>query len=405
MEESPIFSHAHSGLVVYDPDEDHFIYSYKGEDLFTPASNTKLWAVYAGLNILGDSIPSIKYCENGGKRYIQGMADPTFLHPLFKKQIVADRLKANHDTLRLYTGLLDVPRYGPGWMWDDYLYDYQAERSPLPLYGNVVHISNITRHGSLDIYPQYFEPAFDLQCDSTLTDYTLWRNEWKNDFQLKFACDNHVIDEVVPYITSDSLAAGLLQEALNLPVVLEGMEMDDCPWQILYSQPVDSLYKLILLESDNFMAEQLLLMCALALSNTLDPAIVINHVMTNDFPHLLDAIHWEDGSGLSRYNQFTPQSMVELLTKLYRSPGVERWIGLLPAGGRSGTLRNAFSAPKPYIFAKTGSMRYVYNLSGFLLTDSGKFLIFSFMNNHFDVSFDVLKKAMETILTEFKEKY
>jgi D-alanyl-D-alanine carboxypeptidase/D-alanyl-D-alanine-endopeptidase (penicillin-binding protein 4) len=405
MDHSPVFGHSHTGLMIYDPEEDRTLYGFNEQDLFTPASNTKLWTVYAGLKMLGDSIPSVRYCERRGKLHVQAMADPTLLHPAFGHHPAITLLRSATDTVYLTIPPLVAQRFGAGWAWDDYFYDFQPERSALPLYGNVVHISQQAPTGFPDIYPEYFVHGFHVQCDSGYEAPVLRRAEYANTFELKYACEGTAFREVIPYVVSDSLSGILLQQALDQPVLLHADDIDGCQWEVVYSHPVDSLYKHILTDSDNFMAEQLLLMCANAHTDTLNPEIAIKHILTQDFPGFENEIHWIDGSGLSRYNQFTPQSMVHLLSKMYASVGTDRLCALLPAGGRSGTLQNAFAAQKPYIFAKTGSMRYVYNLSGYLRTDSGKFLIFSFMNNHFNVSFDVLKSAMNDVLTKFKEKY
>jgi len=99
----------------------------------------------------------------------------------------------------------------------------------------------------------------------------------------------------------------------------------------------------------------------------------------NSYKNLL----WYDGSGLTRYNQFTPRSMVYVLEKIYREIPTKRWQTIFPVGGLSGTIKSHFDQPTtPYIYAKTGSMRNVRCLSGFVFTRSGKTLIFSFMNNH-----------------------
>lgn len=112
------------------------------------------------------------------------------------------------------------------------------------------------------------------------------------------------------------------------------------------------------------------------------------------------APRWVDGSGLSRYNIFTPGSIVLILKKLHTDYEWDYLKEFFPVGGQTGTLKDHFNAgSEPYITAKSGSMGNIYCLSGYLRTKSGKLLIFSFMNNSFSASQGVeIRKEMDRIL-------
>ena len=60
------------------------LYNYNGDKYFTPASNTKIFTLFAGLTMLQDSIPAFKYAVNKDTITLQGTGDPTFLHNYFK---------------------------------------------------------------------------------------------------------------------------------------------------------------------------------------------------------------------------------------------------------------------------------------------------------------------------------
>jgi D-alanyl-D-alanine carboxypeptidase/D-alanyl-D-alanine-endopeptidase (penicillin-binding protein 4) len=114
---------------------------------------------------------------------------------------------------------------------------------------------------------------------------------------------------------------------------------------------------------------------------------------------------WYDGSGLSRYNLITPKSLVEILNQIYQRLSFEEIKSVFPIGGESGTIRNYYKSETPYIIAKTGTLKNNHCLSGYLMTNSGKTLIFSFMNNHYIGSSDQAKVAMEQLLIKIRDHY
>ena len=146
-------------------------------------------------------------------------------------------------------------------------------------------------------------------------------------------------------------------------------------------------------------------MCSQTLADSLKPEIAIDYITENFLVDLMDKPRWVDGSGLSRYNLFTPRSIVQVWQKIYQRVPRERLFALLAAGGRSGTIKNWYSADAPYIFGKTGSLSNNHSLSGYLVTKSGKTLVFSFMNNNYTISINEIRRNMETILKTIYEKY
>ena len=173
----------------------------------------------------------------------------------------------------------------------------------------------------------------------------------------------------------------------------------------VYSIPSDSLYRVMMQDSDNFIAEQLLLVCAGVLSDSLQPEIAIRHIENNFLKDLPDKPIWVDGSGLSRYNLFTPRSIVRLWEKIYELVPRDRLFSILATGGKSGTIRNWYKADKPYIFGKTGSLSNNHSLSGYLVTRTGKTVIFSFMNSNFTVPGNEVRRNMQSILNFIYETY
>ena len=150
-----------------------------------------------------------------------------------------------------------------------------------------------------------------------------------------------------------------------------------------FNTPVDSVYKVMMQESDNFLAEQLLLMCSATISDSLSIQPAMRLMQQSYLSDLPDRLAWVDGSGLSRYNLFTPRSIVAIWKKIYQKVPRERLFPLLATGGVNGTVANWYKAEQPYFFGKTGTLANNHSLSGYLITRSGKTLIFSFMNSHY----------------------
>ncbi len=206
-------------------------------------------------------------------------------------------------------------------------------------------------------------------------------------------------------MTSDSLTQHMLETVLEKKIALvdhfpEGQE------QTLYGMETDSVYKQMLFKSDNFLAEQLLMTASSMVSDTLGTKRAIDYMLEHDFSDLEQQPRWVDGSGLSRYNLFTPKSFVQILHKLYKEVPEERLFAIFPMWGPDSTVKEWEDlSTEPFLFAKSGSFGNNYNLSGYIKTKTGRLLIFSFMNNHFKVPSLEIRKTMYATLKELHEHY
>lgn len=389
---SKFYTNQFTGFLAVDAQTKDTLFDYNSDRYFTPASNTKIFTLYTALQLLPDKMPSLKYINKNDTLYIEGTGDPTLLHPYFKDSTAIHFLN-QHPNIAINLTNSQEKKFGPGWSWGDYDWYYSAERSVLPLYGNVLTLFN---QGNLVAQPEY------LKGQVTPIHYSVNREQSENLFYFD-ASRKDTLE--VPFIVDTSLTLSLLQKVVKNNLTL-AKKMPQGERKMLYSIPTDSVYKRMMQESDNFLAEQLLLVASATLSDTLNSQKSRDYILKNQLSDLQQSPRWVDGSGLSRYNLFSPKSLVQVLTKIYEEVSSERLFALFAAGGVSGTLKNWYPGnPTPYIYAKTGSLGNNHCVSGYLLTKSGKTLIFSFMNNHFLHPSSEEKQRMQTIFEEIRDNY
>lgn len=390
----------HTGFVLYDPAEGKTLYNFNGAQYFTPASNTKIVTFYTSLRLLSDSVPALRYTANKDSLIFWGTGDPSFLYKyVYNNPNVFDFLKRYPAPVYFSNANYNTSHFGPGWAWDDYNDYYSTERSPFPVYGNIFWIESDGKGTRIkpEIFQKYVKATGPRKYRPKAE-----RDINSNDFIFYPGRKADTVD--IPFHVEGQFIAELLKDTLQRDVTLISKRLPKSA-QTLFSVPPDSLYKVMMQVSDNFLAEQLLLVCAGVLSDTLQPEIAIRYAKKNFLNDLPDEPVWVDGSGLSRYNLFTPRSMVKLWDKIYKLVPRERLFALLPAGGESGTLKNWYKKDKPYIYAKTGTLTNNHCLSGFLIAKSGKVLIFSFMNSNYPVSTTEIRTHMQTIFNRIYEEF
>lgn len=399
LKNSTVLSQQHTGVSINKLNDKKAIASYQGNKYFTPASNTKLFSFYAGLCALGDSIPGLEYLEWGELLIIRGTGDPSLLHPDLPHSKVYDFLKDRKDQIFFTPTNFENKRYGSGWSWSDYNDYYQAEISPMPVYGNIARFTGEAAR-KFHVEPRFWNKFIVADTVSS----GIVRDEFQNSFHHSKLAVPQGLSQDVPVHMSDLLTVQLLSDTLKKEIKLIHIPLK-LELQKIYSIPSDSLYTRMMHVSDNMLAEQLMLLYASANGLPLNTEKAIEHATSHYMNDLPDPIIWKDGSGLSRYNLFTPRTIVALLQKIYNKIPAERLYKILPAGGKTGSLRNSYKEEKPFIFAKTGSLSNNYNLSGYLITRKGKTLVFSFMNNNFTKSTSEVRKEIERILTDIHQKF
>jgi len=409
------FNQAYVGFQLYDPQKNKVIASNLEDKYMTPASNTKLFTFYAGLKMLGDAVPALHYTIKDDSLIFWGTGNPLFLHPEIGDTVALEFLRQRTEKLFYWSRPTEEKRFGPGWSWDDYQGYYSAEKSVFPIYGNSTW-SYINRgNNTIKVIPERLANSFEIKnkSDNTSNRNAIQRQEFTNKYKYKIGnadsikSDTVVIDALTrPFIYSDELFIKLLADTLKKAVRPYFTSPLNDSFETVYGFPIDTLYKNMLQPSDNLFAEQILMMASEQVGDTLSTNSAIDFMKENFFVDWQDEPIWVDGSGLSRYNMFTPRSIIQLLKILRNEVGEERLFHLLPSGGYTGTLENWYGGEDfSYIFAKTGTIRNNHCLSGYVKTKKGNTLIFTFMVNHYTHSTNIVRKSMGQMLEKIRNGY
>jgi serine-type D-Ala-D-Ala carboxypeptidase/endopeptidase (penicillin-binding protein 4) len=92
----------------------------------------------------------------------------------------------------------------------------------------------------------------------------------------------------------------------------------------------------------------------------------------------------ENGSGLSRAERVSAQTLVALFRYMQSRPTFEAYLNSLPIAGVDGTLSYRFqnSSAQASAFLKTGGLNDVRSLAGYLRRSDGRFFYFVGIVNH-----------------------
>ena len=399
--ESPVFEQSFTGFSLFDPSENNILVSINGDKYFTPASNTKILTLFTALKVLGDSLPAFQYFEKKDSLFILGTGDPTLLHGYFNNKALIDFLQQSTKQQFYITPIFNEKRWGPGWAWDDFNDYYQVEKAALPLYGNVVTFNKTPEQM---VIPNYFNYDIRIATNSQKTKRIL-RAYSQNTFTANSAFLNSQKIKEIPFIYSQPLAIELLNQYKNIDISsISRSSYHNNDLKTVYNTPKDTVLKRMLHISDNFLAEQLLLMSSHKLFGTFNSKKTIRYVKDSLLNKSPSPLNWRDGSGLSRYNLFTPNSLVYVLNQIKNTTTEEQLFSLFP-NGTTESLSIYYKNIATNIVAKSGTLSNKHCLSGYLKCKSGTILIFSFMHNNYVGSSAPIKKEMSQILQYISTYY
>jgi D-alanyl-D-alanine carboxypeptidase/D-alanyl-D-alanine-endopeptidase (penicillin-binding protein 4) len=392
---------AHIGICIQDAEDLKKQYSHQSNKLFTPASNMKILSCFAAMKYLPNMLPAAIITDIDTAVVISPTGDPSFLHPDFQTHPLFEKLKSINKPIYFTDKNWNSNALGLGWSWDDYNEHYMAERSAFPIYGNLIKWyqektkkENPTYAGdTTDLFVYSIpEVTWPVNFGKPSANFHVKREMHSNAFTL-FEGNQTSASRAVPFIANGiETAIVLLKDSLHKNILLAEentlLNAKGRKTETIYSQPTDSLLKKMMYRSDNFYADQLLQMISQLTLQKMDEPAIINNILSKDLSNISPSSRWVDGSGLSRYNQFSPEDMVLVLNKIKSEFSWERITTIFPiAGERASTDLSQ----EPFIYAKSGSMSGIYCISGYVFTKKKKWMTFSIMINNHASSASVLR--------------
>ena len=393
LKKIPQLEQAHLAVSVVQLNEMKPKASYQDQHYMTPASNTKLLTFLAAVQQF-DSLPALYYREQDSLLHFKATGYPLLFHPFYPDTSLAAFFEQKK-VWKYHPPISKMKPQGPGWSWDDYGYYYAAERSPFPIFGNVIQAFGAPT--SLQWVPQAFEKQ--LVVDSLGPN--LKREKFKNQFRYNPEAWKAQDTLYRPFITSDTLFVRLLEQQIRQPVKMEEQPLE-LPWEVLYTHREELLYKAVLQDSDNGIAEALLALISQNRFEQMDIEKIIDTLQTQWSTWLPDPLEWVDGSGISRYNMVTPRTLIAVLKKIHQTVGWQKIQTYFPKSGVSGTLTAYPNLIN--VYAKTGTLRHNHNLSGYWESPKGNKYAFSIMVNHYTVSTREIRQGITELLQHFQKK-
>ncbi|MCI9887132.1 D-alanyl-D-alanine carboxypeptidase/D-alanyl-D-alanine-endopeptidase [Micrococcales bacterium 31B] len=211
----------------------------------------------------------------------------------------------------------------------------------------------------------------------------------------------------------DAFVAALVAQGITVggSVTRAATPQGALPLAAVQSAPIVDLVDYMLKTSDNTIAEVLAHLVAIKRGLPGDfanggPAVVA--ALTELAPRLgltMTGVSLADGSGLSNLNRISPDLLSQLVLASYRrvAPESASIVEALPQAALSGTLSGRFLAPGPndtagVLRAKTGTLRHILALSGYVPDRDGRVLVFSIVNTSLpDNVFPEGQAAMDNI--------
>ena len=391
------FNGAQVGITLIDLEKKKELVTIDSEKKILPASLVKLITVHGGVQKFGDSLPALHYIKEKKRFYFWSSGYPLVNHPFYKDSTVTAFLNQQKDSLFYVSRPMVSKPLGKGWAWDDQAYYFSAKKSSFPIHGNVVQIISNPQSEKLQFNPPFFENTLNRK---TKKDH----HEFKTNDHI-YKLNRHQADSIyVPFIPSDSIVIKVLRNTLSSPVYNviknEGIHSNFKTLKV----SAQKVYKAIVEDSDNLIAESLMLMLSGTVQWELDTDLGIE-LIHQENKMMYENIVQVDGSGLSRNNLLTHEVLIEVLSMIHKSKSNPKIKDYFPQANSEGTLAEyAPNYDMSFIYAKTGSMKNNHLLAGFLLSNLNRPYSFVISVNNYKGERTVIQSGVAKLLLIMKNK-
>ncbi len=174
------------------------------------------------------------------------------------------------------------------------------------------------------------------------------------------------------------------------------------PLVVLESPPLIEISKALLEPSQNWITEQVMRSMSAGdepLASRVAALDSIEAVLEREAGVDTLDLYLQDGSGLSAYNLVTPRAISGVLARMLRTPYAGQWRDALAAPGEDdSTLEYRLDELEGRIEAKTGTISNVNSLSGYVLDDAGRTMIFSILTNGSGLPSSRVRAAIDDVV-------
>lgn len=437
------FRSAQWGVLVVDATTGDTLYSRNAAKLFTPASNMKLVTGSVALTQLGPdhrfrttlaARGPVRGGTLGGDLLVIGRGDPTVsdhmrtdamtvMHDL-ADSLAAHGVKTIRGRLVAAGDAFPGATLGLGWEWDDLDASYGAATDEL-LFNegySEIRLRGGAKPGArveVETRPARTFPRVRVQATTvapaapgaTDTAHATSVTARKDTLTGVVTVVGHVVvgdTTTLEYTHHDPDAAYLaaLREALADKGIRVLDRRSDTTAALdtlvrLESPPLRDVLPALMKPSQNQIAEMLFKGVALERTGvgSGDSARALVRRQLLEWGAAPDGFAVRDGSGMSRTDWVSPQTILRILDTMRRAPTFDVWYAALPIAGVDGTIKSRMKGTpaENNLHAKTGTLTGARSLSGYVTTADGRMLEFALLCNNYTVPTSEVTRAQDAM--------